>query len=554
MRFATFAVGFSLHMIDNIRKTLAGYYREHPLRSILLTAFAVRLLAAFFAPGYMMHDDHFLTIEPSASWADGKNFNHWLPGIGNTNAHPEPISFFYLGFLYLIFKILHFLGIEHPEMQMLCMRIVHAAYSLLTIFFAYRITELLSNRKNATLVGWLLACIAILPNFSVRNLVEIVCMPPLLGGMWLLLKNVPLKAFSLGPVKLPSPTTTQPTVFHTSGFIGAAFLMGLAVGFRYQTGLFVAMVGCVLALQHSIRSFLAFGAISFAAFFITQIDDVLLWGGQPFQHVQGYFEYNKKNALNYPGSPWAYLSFIGVFILPPVSLFLTTGFFASIRKLVIIVLPALGFLLFHLVYPNKQERFILPMLPFFVIAGVIGWNQISTRITEARWHRISWKAFWIINTLGMLVLCFTYSKKSRVEAMTYLYEAGDCNNFILEFTHSDHGAMMPQFYSNCWTTYYYFKKGDPVEGILRNADFEAAQTANDLMPRALPNYILFYDDEQLEERIATMQRFYPSLTYRTTIESGWFDQLLHTLNPKNSLEKIHIYGTGQPVPPVFDAP
>jgi len=279
---------------------------------------------------------------------------------------------------------------------------------------------------------------------------------------------------------------------------------------------------------------------------------VLFWGGEPFQHVRGYFEYNKKNALHYPGSPWAYLSFIGVFILPPVSLFLTAGFFASIRKLAILVLPTLAFLLFHLLYPNKQERFILPILPFFVIAGVIGWNQLASSFTEARWHRISWKIFWIINCSAMLILCFTYSKKSRVEAMNYLYEAGDCNNFILEFTHSDQGAMMPQFYSNCWTTYYYFKKGDPVEGILRNADFEATQTAGNIMPRALPNYILFYDDKMLDQRVATMKNFYPSLSYRTTIESGWFDQLLHTLNPKNSLEKIHIYSIGQPIPPVFE--
>jgi hypothetical protein len=72
------------------------------------------------------------------------------------------------------------------------------------------------------------------------------------------------------------------------------------------------------------------------------------------------------------------------------------------------------------------------------------------------------------------------------------------------------------------------------------------------MPRSLPNYILFYDDELLEERIAKMKRHYPALTFRTTIESGWFDELLHSLNPKNSLEKIHIYSTGAPVPPVFE--
>lgn len=538
--------------MNSLRQTFTRYYEAYPLRTILLVAFAVRLLAAFFAPGYMMHDDHFLTIEPSGSWADGRNFNHWLPGIGNTNEHPEPISFFYLGFLFLFFKLFQLLGIEHPETQMLVMRVLHAAYSLLTIVFAYRIAALVSNRKNAALVGWLLACIAILPNFSVRNLVEIVCMPPLLAGMWMLLKHVPLKNFSAGPFRLEAPIVQTESSKTNTAIVSAAMLMGLAVGFRYQTGLFVALVGTMLALQHSVRSFMLFGIISFSAFFITQIDDVLLWGGEPFQHLRGYFEYNKKNALNYPGSPWAYLSFIGVFILPPVSLFLTAGFFNSWKKLTILVLPTMGFLLFHILYPNKQERFILPMLPFFVIAGVIGWEHLSSRWNNARWIRIGWKFFWSLNLSAMVVLCFTYSKRSRVEAMNYLYEAGDCNNFILEFTHSETGAMMPQFYSNCWTTYYYFKKDDPVEGILRNVAHEAQQTSGAIMPRALPNYILFYDDVQLQERVEKMKRYYPTLSFRTTIEAGWFDRLLHSLNPKNSLEKVHIYSTGQPIAPQFE--
>jgi hypothetical protein len=435
---------------------------------------------------------------------------------------------------------------------MLIIRIIHAFYSLLTIYFAFRITEILSTRKNAITVGLLLAFIAILPNFSVRNLVEIVCMPPLLGGMFLLLKYLPLNDRTILGIELQAPSGAQVQVSNLRYLILAAFIMGLAVGFRYQTGLLVALVGVVIALQNSLRSFIVFGAVSFLAFFLTQLDDVILWGGEPFQHLRGYFEYNKKNALNYPSSPWAYFSFISVFILPPVSLFLTAGFLVSWRKYAIIVLPTLGFLLFHFLYPNKQERFILPALPFFIIAGVIGWNSIAEKWKNTRWHKLSFTTFWVLNTTAMLTFCFTYSKKSRVEAMNYLYEAGDCNNFILEFTHSEGGAMMPQFYSNQWTTYYYFRKGDPVEGILRNAEHEAIMSSDAIMPRSLPNYILFYDDDLLEERISKMKRYYPTLSYRTTIESGWFDELLHSLNPKNSFEKIHIYSIGKPVPPVFE--
>jgi hypothetical protein len=539
-------------MTFNIKQKFTPYFQEHPLRVILILAFAVRLLAAVFAPGYMMHDDHFLTIEPAGSWADGKNFNNWLPGIGNTNAHPEPISFFYLGFLYFFFKVFQLLGIEQPESQMLLLRIIHAAYSLLTVYFAYRITELLSNRKNAITVGFLLAFIAILPNFSVRNLVEIVCMPPILAGMWLVLKNIPLHSFKIATIELHAPIASDNRPLSYKALFAAGCIMGLSVGLRYQTGLIVALVGLILAFQNSFRAFVLFGCASLLAFFLTQFDDVMLWGGEPFQHLKGYFEYNKKNALNYPGSPWAYLSFIGIFILPPVSLFLVYGFFRSWRKLSIIVIPTLGFILFHILYPNKQERFLLPVLPFFVIAGTIGWSKISEKWKSAAWQSWSWRIFWTLNTIAMLTLCFTYSKKSRVEAMNYLHDAGDCNNFILEFSHSGQGAMVPQFYSNIWTNYYYFNKGDSIGVVLSYAERAADETKNDVMPRPLPNYILFYDDIDLENRVTSMKKYYPTLIYRTTIESGWFDVLLHSLNPKNSLEKIHIYSTPSIETPVME--
>ena len=74
------------------------------------------------------------------------------------------------------------------------------------------------------------------------------------------------------------------------------------------------------------------------------------------------------------------------------------------------------------------------------------------------------------------------------------------------------------------------------------------------MQRALPNYVLFYDDEELDERVKKMKGYYPALAFRTTIEAGWFDKILHSLNPKNSLEKVHIYSIGEPVAPQFDTP
>jgi hypothetical protein len=44
-----------------------------------------------------------------------------------------------------------------------------------------------------------------------------------------------------------------------------------------------------------------------------------------------------------------------------------------LRKHPLLFWPSFLFFAFHNYFPNKQERFILPILPLFIIAGVIGW-------------------------------------------------------------------------------------------------------------------------------------------------------------------------------------
>lgn len=528
-------------------------FEQRPLFWILSLAFLVRLIAVVFAKGYLMHDDHFLTIEPSGSWADGSNFNNWLPGIGNEQKHPEPISFFYLGWLFSFFKILSWFGIEQPVTQMFFIRLIHAGYSLFTVSLGYKIVLRLSGKKEAIITGLLLAFIAVLPNFSVRNLVEMVCVPPLMYGFYLLLQSQSFKEFSLGSFRMSAiGTVNERGRGSLKSLILAGFIMGLAVGLRYQTGLLVALTGLMLWIFSGFSKMVIFGLVSLLAFSVTQADDILLWGGEPFQHLQGYFEYNKKNALNYPGSPFAYLSFLGLFILPPVSLFLFFGYLREWKKNALIVIPVAGFILFHILYPNRQERFILPALPFVVMIGVIGWYKWIAHSSfwkrNAKLEVASWRFFWIINTFVMLVFCFTYTKRGRVEAMNYLFEKGDCRNYALEFTHRDHGAMLPQFYSGNWNSYYYWKKGDEPWNYMHNFRHEEEISRGAVMPRSIPNYFLFYDDQNLENRVEHIRQFYPDLQYETTIESGWFDELLHYLNPKNSLERIHIYR----VPDVYD--
>ena len=135
-----------------------------------------------------MIDDHFLIIELAQSWVDNVNVNDWLPQLSK-NATPPGFSFFYTGIHYLLFSLMEKTGIYDPQTKMYIVRIVHAFYSLLTIYFGYRITEKLTNIRYAKQVGLLLALFWLWPFLSVRNLIEVVCIPMLMWATWLAVKK-----------------------------------------------------------------------------------------------------------------------------------------------------------------------------------------------------------------------------------------------------------------------------------------------------------------------------------------------------------------------------
>jgi Alg9-like mannosyltransferase family len=514
-------------------QAIYSFFEFNALRKILVIAFAVRLVAVFCAAGYMMHDDHFLTVEPASSWAVGQNFNDWLPSTENNRVAPEPISFLYPGTLMVFFRMMHASGLHDPMDQMLVIRLLHALYSLLAVWLVFKITEKLSNKQNAIVAALLMASLAIIPNYSVRNLVELVCIPPLMAGFWWLLCAQQKVGFQ------------KRELLRFPHFWAAAAIMGLAVGLRFQLGLAIAVVGGVLFFQNGWRSLFAFGITSLLVFSLTQLDDVILWGGKPFQHLMGYFAYNKEHATHYPGSPFTYLSFIGLFIFPPVSLFLLFGFFKATRKHMLIAMPIIAFLIFHVFFPNKQERFILPALPAVLILGVIGWQAFV--IHSSFWIRnkkLLWGCycfFIVLNTIGLLGFSTVFAKKARVEAMHYLYESGDCNNYVLEFTHQDGGAMLPQHYAGQWNKFYYWNKSTNVNEAFASMPAEELDFAKRRSKKPIPNYYLFYDGSNLKERVEKIDNLVGGLQYCTTIESGWFDEILHKLNKKNTIERIHIY-------------
>ena len=477
-------------------------------KTILFAAFFIRLIAAIFSQGYGMHDDHFLVIEAATSWTDGHDYNHWLPWSPENRGGPEGHSFTYVGLNYFFFSALKGIGISDPKILMLFNRLVHALFSLLIVSFSFKITEKLSNRKNAVIVGWVLALLWVLPFLSVRNLVEIVCIPFMLWGIWVGIKSD-----------------------NRNRFLWAGMLIGMAISIRYQVAVYALGMAAVYFFRKEWRSFLLFSAGVVLVFSLTQgLVDFLIWD-YPFAEFIRYATYNTKEGTEYiPNDNYFMyiLVLMGAFLVP-LGLLIGVGFFKSWKKYVLLFVPVMAFLLFHTFYPSKQERFILPVLPLFLMLGVMGYDYLrSTWKWEKIWT-ISWKAFWVLNLPLLLFASMTYTKKSRVEAMYFFHDKEENIRILQEATGETGVSMLPKFYANNWYL-----------SALARTDSSQLLTVH---PGYRYDYILFIGEERLDQRIAQYRTIYPKMEFAKTCEPSMVDMLLRWLNDRNRNEYIEIWKT-----------
>lgn len=487
------------------------YWNNNPLLVIILIGSLIRLIAAVFSKGYGMQDDHFLVIEPAESWVQGLDQNNWLNN--NSDSVPSGHSFFYVGLHYLFFSFLDWIHITDAQFKMFLVRLIHGAYSMTIVVLGFKIAQKIANTEIAKMVGLLLAVLWFLPWLSVHNMVEYFCVPPLIYATWLIIKNDSKPTFKV--------------------VLLAAFIAGLAVGIRYQTIFFLVGFGLAFLLQRQFINLVIFTIFSFLSFFITQIADIFIWG-KPFAELGEYISYNMENSTTYYNQPFYLylLTLAGMF--GPIGLFLLFGYFKNWKKHAFIFIPSFLFFAFHSYFPNKQERFIAPMIPFVIILGYMGWMEYKNHskfwTKNNKFHKGIWSFFWVVNSLLLVVISTAYTRKSRVETMTFLANQKDMTNYVWDCAHKDDYLLPPRFYSERWDKQFIIVKNSDVELILQNTDYVPA------------NYVVFVEDELLEERKARIMKTYPNLKHLTTVEAGFLDLILHKMNPNNNkFERFHIY-------------
>lgn len=492
-------------------------YHANPLKYIILAALILRLVSAFFAKGYGMHDDHFLVIESSYSWVKGYDYNNWLPKDDGTAPTPSGHSFFYPALHYLAFSAMDKMGIASLDAKMYIIRILHALFSLLTVVFVYKITFGASgSRKVASWAGWTTAILWCLPWLSVRNLVEVFCIPFLLGSTWFYVRK-----------------NDKPSVVDV---IISGLLMGCAFSVRFQVIFFIGGFGLAMLIYKRWRDAMLWTVAVVAAVCATQFTDLIVWG-EPFVELREYVNYNFTHSGDYlSGSFFKYFGVLLGILVPPLSVLLLFGFFYGFRRLVLF-LPAFCFLLFHSIFPNKQERFIFPIIASVIILGFVGCYDFYQKYKEkkgATWlktFKVCAIISLVINIILLIPVTVHYSKRARVESMVYLSKFEDVKSVMIENTNGDSYKMLPKTYSG-----YNFSEV-PLTAENKEAFYASAQ---DNPPDV--DFILFDGTQNLDKRVEEVKTIYPEMIYETNITPSFIDKLLHRMNPRHIVnEEVVIY-------------
>lgn len=516
------------------------FWSKKPLLSVLLIAFIARLVAVFFSQGYAFHDDHFLVVDAAQSWLSNYNWNDWMPKM-QQELYPtlEPIpqghSLLYPGIHYLLLSAFEWLGIFDPKSKMLLIRLIHALFSLYVIYFSYKIALKYSNQKIAQTVGLFIAITWFMPFMSVRNMVEMACIPFLVWGTWVLVKNERQKNGVLP--------------YFYSGLI-----LGIAFSFRFQTLVFAGGAGLVLLFRKQWKETFIFGiGILLSIAFFQGIIDLLIWK-RPFAELTEYIIYNIQNRNEYGvNNYYMYFTLLIGMVIPPLGLYLFFGWFQTIKKFPLLFWPTFLFFIFHTVFPNKQERFILPIITLYILVGTIGWWQYMEK--SLFWKKYSklfnrsMIFFWILNTLLLIVVSTTYSKRSRCEAMVFLGEQPDAKYIIVEESSRGGVTQMPTFYAGKDLVFYNIPTINNSDTIPTAID-DTILLHHQIIPNVAyltkmnwpePQYALFVNQNDLENRVAEMENYYPEMKQIKVIHPSYIDMLMKKAVPSNNNQLIFVY-------------
>ncbi|HSG99004.1 MAG TPA: glycosyltransferase family 39 protein [candidate division Zixibacteria bacterium] len=501
-----------------LRHTVQLWIRERPLTFVLLVAAAPRLVAVIWSHGFIHSDDHYDTVMIAFDW-----LNNGLWGSdGFLRWRSEPSTAIgrfplYTLSLYAVMKVHRWLGVISLETMMYTVRALHALVSLIPVVAAFKITEIVTGRRNWALgAGLFLALSFALPFLGVRNLIEMVG-----GAIWMAaLLALYLAQGDSGPRWL----------------IIAGLITGLAWMVRFPIAFAAAPVPLALWYQRRSIAPALWYSLGVAVMLIASgvVDWILL--GRFAGSTLTNFAINAGLPALYKMFPLTYVITLLAFMGLPLSIYL--GWLTLKPKFwrehLTLAASSYAFLLCHSALANQQERFIFPIATAFMLMGVLAlwtrWRDNQSALDGSPVRRGLVGATVALNVVGLAALTPAYPKKGLIEPILEIAERQPDARTL--FVQPELRYWMPISYGWPGIQRFYVRDWSQMAQLRNSAgDFD---------------YVTLYPPtaDALTAYRDSAESVVGPLTHAFTVEPSVYDRLLHALNPSHNPHfKAEVYLT-----------
>ncbi len=415
----------------------------------------------------------------------------------------------------LVFKGLETLNIHKPEIATTVIRLMMALLSFHTIIAGYKMVNQLYNQRIAAFTGILLAGFWFIPWLSVRNMALMAAVPLFMTALYFL--NLHLR----------KPNYILP--FLTGILCTIGFLLA------YDTWIIVALLFLTLLFSAKYITALVFITAFALSHLSVQVPFDLVNKVEPLTAVSTYFQVFFKSLAVYP--VW-YLVYLLPFVvmIPPVSVFLFRGLATSFKQLYFITIPTIFTLISSIFFGESAVGLMLFTLPFIIVAGSSGWVLFIEKSVFWARHNSGYYlvllCFWSLNFFLLPFASTLYARETEIEAMQFLSRYEPVNSFVSEQSGNEQVVRMPHFYLN-----------QQCAEILVNQDFppDSLKVWLRSNPEQDPQFILFYGERNLKDRIEAIYPVLPNISYVTSLESGITESFIKLLFKDFPAETIVVY-------------
>ncbi|MBQ9212553.1 MAG: glycosyltransferase family 39 protein [Bacteroidales bacterium] len=517
-------------------------FEEKPLLFCIWLAFVLRIFSVVFSQGIVFGFDHYVYVENAQNIVNGElTFSALYDNIEYENFSSHGYSLIYLIVNTSIFYTLEFFNMFDSRGKMLILRLFHALISLYVIYYSYRLAYRLANRRAALAVGLVVSSLWFMPFLSVKTLPENIAAIFLLAGIYRFAK-----------------TNKRNYKYGDDLFVG--LLLGLSTAFCLNSLFFVLGFAVAIGLITSKRRSLLLLSGAGISVFITEGIVNMIFLGSPFYILKEYFSAILLGDLTTHGAKtlYMYISLLVLMIPFPWGFLAVFGYIKSWKRTFILFFPVTFYIIICYLLPYKGEQFVLPIMPLFFIICLAGWYRYSSnsRFWASKPRLRYWvtTSFFIVNTPVLILSCFAFVRKPQVESMVYLsHFKNDITSIMVENSTQSSCKSLPMFYlgKNVNILTLNAQETEPDISIYycaeKNSQYEKEIfTENYFLhckKEEIPQFILFYSNENIPERLSRLRKIFPQIAHAKTITPSYADDIIELVNPGNKNQEIQIYKT-----------